>query len=123
LGGHVTDGAGAGKHHVLGLRLHLIHIAGHQLDVRAIELFAALVVERRPAHQIHGVADLRRDDIVIGAPAHTAGNIAQFGIEFRRLSGIEDPVERGLENRVVAKRGEDRLPRPRCCYRPSSLHA
>src|ERR1039458_5388546 len=75
------------------------------------ELLAALVVQRHPAHQLQGVACLWRHDVIVAAPTYAAGNIAQFGVEPGRLSGIQDPIERGFENCVVAQRGENRLPR------------
>ena len=91
-------------------RAHLVHIAGHQLDPRVIELLTALVIERHPADQIERVARLRRHHVVIGVPGHAAGHVAQLGIELRRHAGVDDPIECRLEDRIVAQRRKDGFP-------------
>jgi hypothetical protein len=76
-----------------------------------IELAAALVLQGYPAHEVERVAGFGGDDVVIGAPGEAAGNVAQLGVEFGGLRGVEYPIERGFENAVVAEGGEDGLPR------------
>ena len=76
-----------------------------------VELFAALVIERHPRHQIQRVAVFGRHDVIVAGPAQTTGDIAQLGIETGCLRGPEHPVERGFKNCVVAESGKHRLAR------------
>ena len=58
-------------------------------------------------------AIVRGDDAVIRLPRHAARDVRQFRVEFGRLIALDFPRERWLENRVVAQRRKNRLPRQR----------
>ena len=73
-------------------RLNLVHIAGHQLDARVLEGLAGAVVHRDPAHDVHHVSLLRRDDVVIGLPAHAAGDIGELSGKLSRLVSCDAAI-------------------------------
>ena len=97
--------------HRPALRLDFVHVAGHQFDFGVLKRLPAVVVHRDPADQIHQIAFLRRDQIVARAPVEAAGDVTDFGVKLAGLVGLQQPVERGLENRVVAQIGKPRLAR------------
>ena len=71
-----------------GLRNNLINVAGHQLDASIVEIFAGLVVDGDPAHQIDDVAFGRRHNVVIRVPVQPAGNVTQLAAAGARLVGL-----------------------------------
>ena len=93
------------------LRLNLVHVARHQLDLRVAERRPAVVVHRDPAEYVHIVTLLRRDEVVVRLPRESARDVAHLGVELRRFRRLQQPVERGLENCVVAQTRKQRLPR------------
>ena len=90
--------------------LNFVHVARKQLDTRILKRLAALVAHRDPAHHIEDVnlacGFIRNDQVVIRLPAHSATDVRNFGVEFSRIVRLQQPVQRGLQNRVARKRGE-----------------
>ena len=93
--------------------LEFAHVAGHQLDPRVRKRFSALVVERHPGHHVQHVPVLRRYDVVIRLPFHSAGHVAQLHRRARRFVRFDLPVERRLQDRVVRQRRKHRHARQR----------
>ncbi len=89
--------------------LHLVHIAGHQLDLGLLEGGAAFILEGHPADDVDGVALFGGDDVVIGLPGQAAGDVGEFGVELGGLGGVDRPRQGRVEDGVVAERGKDRL--------------
>ena len=73
------------------LRLELIDVSGHELDVGVGKGLSGLVVQRHPAHDIQQVAVDGRDHIVVGVPAHAAGDIAEFRIGVAGTVTLQQP--------------------------------
>src|SRR5208337_1133801 len=91
------------------LRLNLADVPGHQFDPGVLEGLTCPIVDGHPANHLKHVAFLGRDQVVIGFPVHSPGHVAELGVHAAGLVSFENPVERGLKDRVVRKRGEERL--------------
>ena len=85
------------------IRSYLIHVAGHELDLRVGERRAAAVRHRDPADKVDGIGVLGRDHIVARLPGQAAGDVGKFRIEFRGRVAVDLPGEGGLQDRVITK--------------------
>src|ERR1019366_3800070 len=99
---HLSEGS------AIHSRLNLVHVASHELDARVLEGLAGLVVHGDPAHDVVQVAFLGRNDVVVGLPAHAAGDIGKFSGKFSGCVGGERPLQARLQNGVIGESGEDR---------------
>ena len=91
------------------LRLQLVHIARHQLDLCLFESCTALVFECHPADDVDHVALVSSDDVVVRLPAESSSDIGNLGIESRSFRGVDRPCEGWVEDRIIAERGKERL--------------
>src|ERR1035437_3058735 len=89
-------------------RLNFIHVPGHELDARVLEGLAGLVVHGDPAHDVDQVALLGCDNVVVGLPAHAAGDVGKLGGKFPGFVGGQHPLQARLQDGVIGETGEDR---------------
>ncbi len=98
-----------------GARLNLVDVAGHQLDVCVLKRLAALVAHGDPAHHVEKIGLAFRvvgdHQVVVGLPAHAAGDVGDFGVELAGIVGLEKPAEGWFEDGIARQRGEQRLAR------------
>ena len=110
---HRHQSPGHGRRGARPLFLHAAHVPRHHLDRPLLKHLSAVIVHRHPADHVEQIAFFRRHEIVRRLPAQSARDVAQLGLELRRLLRGNCPRQGGLQNSIARQRRKHRFARQR----------